>query len=182
MSQMSSSLPEGAAPAWLREKVYKPRRERTVALAHTAVDALVRDGQRVSLASIAMRSRQIDPTGRGLSEPALLNNPDAYAYYVAHRSWTGRPRRRGRVTDGATHRVVDAIKVDRDPARARERYLRLPKHTLVDRLLTVEQAYADRQEVWLRVNDDLLGWQLRARAAEARAAQASSAPAPSLDG
>jgi len=37
-----------------------------------------------------------------------------------------------------------------------------PKGLLIERLLAVERAYADQEERWRRVNDELLAWQLRA--------------------
>jgi hypothetical protein len=46
--------------------------------------------------------------------------------------------------------------------RARQRYLRLGKSILVERLLAFEHAYTEQEERWLRVNDELLTWQLGA--------------------
>ena len=37
-----------------------------------------------------------------------------------------------------------------------------PKGLLIERLLAVERAYAEQEDRWLRVNDELLTWQLRA--------------------
>ena len=48
---------------WLREKVYDPKRERTVELVKRAVDCLLKDKQQVSLASLAARSKELDPEG-----------------------------------------------------------------------------------------------------------------------
>jgi hypothetical protein len=54
------------------------------------------------------------------------------------------------------------ISLSRDLTRVRQNYLRLQKAVLVERLLALEQAHADQEERWLRVNDELLTWKLRA--------------------
>ncbi len=48
--------------------------------------------------------------------------------------------------------------------------MRLTKPDLVQRLISIEQAYAEGEERWLLVNDDVLTWQLRAEEAERRLA------------
>jgi hypothetical protein len=58
--------------------------------------------------------------------------------------------------------VRPRISVSRDLTRVRQRYLRLRKAVLVERLLALEQAHAEQEERWLRVNDQLLTWTLRA--------------------
>jgi hypothetical protein len=58
--------------------------------------------------------------------------------------------------------VRPRISLSRDLTRARQRYLRLGKSVLVERLLALEHAYAEQEERWLRVNDELLTWTLRA--------------------
>ncbi len=61
-------------------------------------------------------------------------------------------------TDGTRPRVG----AHRDVARARQRYRRWTKGLLIERLLAVERAYAEQEDRWLRVNDELLAWQLGA--------------------
>ena len=58
--------------------------------------------------------------------------------------------------------VRPRISLSRDVTRARRRYLRLGKSLLVERLLALELAYAEQEERWLRVNDELLTWKLDA--------------------
>ncbi len=55
---------------WLPEKVYEPLRQRTIELVKSAVNALLKDKQRISLATVAARSKEIDPEHRGVSESA----------------------------------------------------------------------------------------------------------------
>src|SRR5437867_2665470 len=156
------SLPDRIAPAWLHQKVYAPRRRRTLELVRQAIEALTIAAEPISLAAIAVKSKSLDPTGRGISTSAILSNAEARAQYEQHRRWRRvrpvRPAMRRERADIAPPRIT----AQRNVARARRRYLRWSKAVLVERLLAVEHAYADQEERWLRVNDELLAWQLRA--------------------
>jgi hypothetical protein len=46
------------------------------------------------------------------------------------------------------------------------RYLKMSKAELAARLLAVEQKYAEQEEQWLQVNEELMTWRLRAERAE----------------
>ncbi len=168
MSQTSSSETKSEAPTWLQEKVYTPRKERTYDLVVQAIDALLQEKQRISLASVAIRSRQIDPKGVGVAESTILNNEQARVYYMEHRTWNkGASQPKGK-KEKSIRKVGLQIKQNRDLARAHRRYMRMGKAELVDRLMATEQAYADQEELWLQLNDELLIWKLRAQAAEER--------------
>jgi hypothetical protein len=92
-----------------------------------------------------------------------LGNAQARAYYERHRQWTpGRPRRGLSAPSASLNLARPRISLSRDLTRARHRYLRLGKSVLVERLLALEHAYAEQEERWLRVNDELLTWKLRA--------------------
>lgn len=187
MTLTSTPLPDRDAPAWLHQKVYAPRRQRTVDLVHQAVDALVTARRPVSLASVATISKTLDPAGLGISTSAILGNAEARAYYERHRRWT-----RARPTGSAPQAErPDAarprVHAQRDIARARQRYLRWTKAILIERLLAVERAYAEQEERWLRLNDELLTWRLRADHRDAQlplevppAFRLDAAPGPSM--
>jgi hypothetical protein len=163
----STSRPDRDAPAWLHQKVYAPRRQRTLDLVHHAVDALVTAKRAVSLASIAAMSKALDPAGRGISTSAILGNTEARTHYERHRRWRrAQPPRppTSRMLPGARPR----IHVPRDVARVIHRYRRWTKATLIERLLAVEHAYAEQEQRWLRVNDELLTWRLRAEHRDAQ--------------
>lgn len=161
---------EWSPPAWLAEKVYAPKRARTIALVTQSIDALRESHQRVSLAAIAATSKRLDPEGRGVSESAILDNDEARTYYEQHRSWRGKRRSVARATPSSPSRA-EHLKRDRDIVSTRRRYLRMSKIVLVERLLTVEQAYAEQRDRWLQEQDAVLTWRLRAEAAEASLAQ-----------
>jgi hypothetical protein len=63
-----------------------------------------------------------------------------------------------RIDIGDETRIGIRVSADRDRGRARQRYLRLSKADLVERLLGAEQAYAEMESRWLKTADDLLAW------------------------
>ncbi|BCL79965.1 hypothetical protein ccbrp13_24300 [Ktedonobacteria bacterium brp13] len=154
---------------WLEEKVYAKLRQRTIDLVKRSVDALLKDKQRVSLSTVAAKSREFDE--KGISESAILDNQEARAYYEQHRSWLGSLRKRAQslvVTSPTSPKVV---KPGRDEQRVRQRYLRMSKEALVERLIIAERALTEQRERWLGQQDEALTWRLRAEAAEARLTQ-----------
>lgn len=153
---------------WLEEKVYAKHRQRTVDLVKQSVDALRKDKQRVSLATVAAKSKELDTNHRGISESAILDNQEARVYYEQHRSWRGSSRKRAKPLAVASSAQPLAVKPGRDEQRVRQRYLRLSKEALVERLITAERTLAEQRERWLGQQDEALTWRLRAQAAEAR--------------
>jgi hypothetical protein len=153
---------------WLEEKVYAKLRQRTVDLVKQSVDALLKDKQRISLAMVAAKSKELDPESRGISESAILDNQEARAYYEQHRSWRGSPKKRAKPLAVASPASPGVVKPSRDEQRVRQRYLRMSKEELVERLITVERTLAERRERWFSQQDEVLTWRLRAEAAEAR--------------
>lgn len=159
---ISRSSRSSEPPTWLAD-VYERRRRRTVRLVELSITALTRAGERASLATIARASKTVDPEEPdGVSQSAILHYEEAYALYrrhAEHKPQTHRkpsPERRTNTIDNNRIRVS----AERDPGRARIRYLRAGKADLVERLLSVEQAYAEMEDRWLRTADDLLVWMI----------------------
>ena len=167
---MSSSTfsPENEAYPWLEEKVYAKLRLRTADLARQSVDALLKSKQRVSLSTIAAKSRELDPEHQGISESAILDNQEARAYYEQHRSWRSSSRKRARPLAVASSAQPPVVKLGRNAQRVRQRYLRMSKQALVERLITTERTFAEQREHWLSQQDEVLTWRLRAEKAEAQ--------------
>lgn len=155
------------APSWLVEQVYTPKRQRTIALVKRSIEVLKQERQRISLASIAAKSKEVDPDQVGVSESAILGNDEARAYYEQHRSWKQARKASVKVAEPLGQPRIGTIKLGRDEERTRLRYLRLSKQELTQRLLALERAYAEDKEQWLQHNDALLNWHLRAEAAKA---------------
>jgi hypothetical protein len=155
---------------WLEEKVYAKLRQRTVDLVKQSVDALHKDKQRVSLSTVAAKSKELDMegNGKGISESAILDNPAARAYYEQYRSWRGPSRKRAKPLVVTMLVSPGAIKPGRDEQRVRQRYMRMSKEALVERLIIAERTLAEQREHWLAQQDEALTWRLRAEAAEVR--------------
>ncbi len=153
---------------WLEEKVYAQLRQRTIDLVKRSVDALRKDKQRVSLSTVAAKSKELDPEHRGISESAILDNQQARAYYEQYRSWQGPSRKRAKSLTVATPASPGVIKPGRNEQRVRQRYLRMSKEALVERLIATEHTLAEQRERWLIQQDEALTWRLRAEAAEER--------------
>lgn len=151
---------EGSTREWLREKVYEPKKARTVDLVTQAIGALRETKQRISLASVSRKSKEIDPDGMGVSESVILTNETAHAYYKQHCTWQGNRPRRTPSAPKPGGGSPQAVNPTRDVVRVRQRYLRMAKTELVDRLIAVEHAYSEQQALWLQANDELLTTQL----------------------
>ena len=136
-------------------------------LVKSSIASLMKDRERVSLAALSARSKEIDPGGRGISKSAILKNQEARRYYEQHRSWRkAGSGNRQRFLKTTAVGVPARIKGDRDAARVRYRYLRLNKAELVERLLAVEHAHVVLQERWFQLNEEVLRWRLQAEGPE----------------
>jgi hypothetical protein len=135
-------------------------------LVKQSVDALLKDKQPISLATVSAKSKAFDE--KGISESAILDNMEARAYYEQHRTWQGSRKRRAKPLVVASPARLGPVKPDRNEQRTRQRYLHMNKETVVDRLITVERTFAQERERWLAQQDEVLTWRLRAEAAETR--------------
>src|SRR6266705_2799196 len=145
MNQHSiSNITHEQARPWL-EQHYQATRQRTVSLVKAAVDQLVKEGQSVTIEAICKLSQQLDPQGKGIRKAGILGNEQAYAYYRHHCTSQHRAARRIQRQPATT-----AYRLPTDPHRdlgqVRRRYLRESKTALVERLLSVEQAYLESQQ------------------------------------
>lgn len=166
MRSISRLSPQPEERPWLKEKVYGPKRKRTVELVLMSIDSLAKERKCISLSALSARSKEIDPDGRGVSETAILKNAEARVCYEQHRSWKVGTRNRPRNLKPIG--VTAGIKGDRNAVRVRYRYLKRSKAELVERLLAVENAHAVLQDRWLEVNEEVLSWRLRAERAESQ--------------
>jgi hypothetical protein len=156
----SAAVSDSTPPPQALLPVYEARRKRTLQLVEASAEALKAERTTVSLATLAARTRQLDPDGKGVSETTIQRNPEARAIYELHRSAvsTRRVDRSTPVSAGAAKMGGLAIKPERDLARAHRRYQRLPKTELVERVLIAEQAFASERQLRLRTADELLVW------------------------
>jgi len=167
-SNSTQENPKHESYPWLEEKVYVRLRQRTVDLVKRSVDVLRKDKQRVSLATVAAKSKELDTEGKGkgISESAILDNQEAREYYEQYRTWRGKARKRAKLLPSSSPALIGVIKAGRDEQRVRQRYLRMSKESLVDRLISTERTLAEQQSRWLGQQDEEFTWRLRAEVAE----------------
>jgi hypothetical protein len=156
----SAEIPDSTSAPQALVPIYEARRRRTVQLVEASAKALKTERLTVSLATLAARTRQLDPDGKGVSETTIQRNLEARAIYEFHRAAVGtrRVERSATASKGAANVGGLAIKPERDLARAHRRYQRLPKTDLVERVLVAEQAFASERQLRLRTADELLVW------------------------
>ena len=103
----------------------------------------------MTIEAICQKSAELDAEGRGVKKSALLENQEAHAYYREHSASYRAAQVRRRTNKVAKVQVLaHPLHIDpqRDVSRARYRYLQMTKPELVERLLQVEQAYAELAE------------------------------------
>src|SRR5215471_14591601 len=106
----------------------------------------------------------LDPAGRGVKKSAILENPIAHEYYEKHSTSYQLVQKRRRQTtrrSQQTTQPASPLRIDpeRDVARVRYRYLQRTKPEIVERLLIVEQAYAESQQQMAKLQFELLDMQ-----------------------
>jgi hypothetical protein len=146
LSKQETNEPKRPHP-WLL-KHYQEKRQRTIMLVKASVNHLVDEGQTVTLEALCRTSLALDPEGRGVKKSAILENPEAHAYYRQHStSYMSAQNRKRQATrrEKPAKQSAQPLRIDpnRDVERVRYRYLQMTKPEIVERLLTVEQAYAD---------------------------------------
>ena len=92
---------------------------------------------------------------------AIMENPDAHTYYREHSDSyrAAQARKQQMIRKGkSTPRPAQPLRIDpkRDRERVRYRYLQMTKADLVERLLSVEQAYADVHQQLVQLQFQLI--------------------------
>ncbi|MFI8716060.1 hypothetical protein [Brevibacillus brevis] len=152
MTQQFSSTESVEAKEWLIEKVYTPKKKRSLELAEAAVRTLKERNQKVTIQSIHEVSKEIDPKGNGLHRNTITGNPDVYAVYTENRTYSKNVQVNARTTQSSLPRYeqfLKRLKRDRDLALVRNRYKRLTKQELINRLIQCEQYVAESRHQWL---------------------------------
>ena len=155
MSNSESKNPKHQPPAHL-QKLYDAREQRTVHIVNESVDALFKGNKPISLKTIVAKSKEIDPEGKGVSITAIQRNAEANAYYQKYRTHKNSPSKPSYIAVKKLPQIdVKKIKFDRDLSQVRQRYLKLTKEELVDRLIAIEQGLAEQEDNWHSANDEL---------------------------
>jgi len=114
----------------------------------------------VTIEAICRVSIEVDVERRGVKKSSILDNPEAHAYYREHSpsyQTAQRRKRQGTRPGKMTTPSVGSLRIDpdRDVDRVRRRYLHMTKADLVERLLVVEQTYAESQRHLARLQFEL---------------------------
>lgn len=149
---------------WLKT-YHAARKQRTVDVVRATVDQLVHEGCSVTIEAICRLSVEVDPQGKGVRKAGILGNEVAYAYYREHSLSYQKAHRRKHPLAKGKQRTASSVSIDpnRDISRARSRYLSRTKVDLVERLLMVEQAYAECQQQLARLQFALVDLQHEAK-------------------
>jgi hypothetical protein len=137
---------------WLVDKVYNPKKARSLDLATKSIGKLLERNQKVTIQAIHDISKVIDSDGEGIHRNTITSNEDVYAVYTANRNYH-KPRQINRraykfSADSYPH-FLKHIKCDRELTAVRSRYKRLTKQDLIDRLIQCEQYVAETKQQWV---------------------------------
>ncbi len=158
-SSPSNGVHETSRP-WLK-KQHEARRQRTIDIVKATVDRLVREEQTVTIEAICRLSPELDPQGKGVKKAGVLDNPVAHAYYREHSASYQLAQRRKHSLSRKKPISSQPLRIDpkRDVDRARQRYVQQSKADLVERLLSVEHAYAEMQQQLARLQFEMVALQ-----------------------
>ncbi|QRG67401.1 hypothetical protein [Brevibacillus choshinensis] len=134
---------------WLRA-VHEKKKTRSVQLGKSAIDSLVKEGKPVTLNNIHNRSKELDPTGKGIHPNTIKTNEELFDYYKQH-SHTHKQRQTNKPPSSLnmpqdTH--LRRINPNRNLVHLRQKYMKLTKQELVARLIQAEQFIAENQTKW----------------------------------
>ncbi|GAB6928654.1 hypothetical protein JCM10914A_26370 [Paenibacillus sp. JCM 10914] len=147
MNQLS--VPTNDDRPWLHT-AHKKNKNRSFQLGKSAIDSLVKEGKSVSLNSIHNKSKEFDPTGKGIHPNTIKTNELLFDYYKQH-SHTYKKRQTNKRASqfSMTHDTdLRRISPNRDLVQLRQKYMKLTKQELVDKLIQTEQFIAENHSKW----------------------------------
>lgn len=137
---------------WLDDARQK-RSLRTTELGKKAKDELVAKHQEVTYFNIAQKSKEIDPTGRGIHVNTIRTNMELSNYYKEYSStfkkYVAMRALRRTKKEVSTALNFSDIKTDRNIQDVRKRYKRMSKEELVERLILAEQFISEQVQTWI---------------------------------
>lgn len=147
MSQLST-LTNDDRP-WLYT-VHKKNKDRSFQLGKSAIDSLVKEGKSVTLNSIHNKTKELDPSGKGIHPNTIKTNELLFDYYKQHsrtykkRHLNKRPSQLNMTQDTDLRRISP----NRDLVHLRHKYMKLTKQELIDKLLHAEQFIVENHSKW----------------------------------
>ncbi|AVB08466.1 hypothetical protein P8818_18425 [Bacillus velezensis] len=125
--------------------------DRTFQLGKKAIDSLVKEGMPVTRQSISKRTKELDPTSKGIHSNSVKTNTDLYCYYQEY-SISYRKKKRLNDKKNRILEVDDAyfrkIKSSRDKKIAEKKFMKMTKQEVVRVLLKALDYIADNEDRW----------------------------------
>ncbi|MFK4170130.1 hypothetical protein ACI2LM_28190 [Paenibacillus lautus] len=147
MSQLST-LTNDDRP-WLHT-VHEKNKARSFHLGKSAIDALVKEGNPVTLNNVHNKSKVIDPTGKGIHPNTIKTNELLFDYYKQHSHTYKQRQTKKRPSQLSTTQDTDLRRIspNRDLVQLRQKYMKLTKQELVNKLIKAEQFIAENHSKW----------------------------------
>lgn len=149
INQKSTSIPNNKE--WL-ENVYQKKKNRSLELGIKAINEIILKGGIVSYRNVALKSKEIDPTGKGIHQNTISYNKDLHHYFQEHSTNTKRynASKQSRKPFVNNLESYKHIKQDRDLDRLRVRYMQLKKSELIDIIIEMEEYIVHQNKDWLK--------------------------------
>ena len=138
------------------EEEYEARRTNTLKLGQKAIDALLVEGEEVTLHNVSRRTKELDEQGKGIHFNTIRNHEELYEYYKKN-SKSYRKKQKElekhlpyRENKKNSFREFEHLKSERNVKHVYRQYMRLTKAELVNRLIEAEQYIAEGNQKYLK--------------------------------
>lgn len=149
MSQTFNSKNE---PVWLKDS-YQRRSNRSVELGKQSINQLIKIGEPITYTTIAKRSKEIDPEGKGIHPNTIRTNEQLYEYYKqyskTHKQKKNSPN--NPLNGPLTIKGIEFynIRPNRNRDNLKKKYMKLSKKELMQRLILAEEYIAENNTKWV---------------------------------
>jgi flagellar motility protein MotE (MotC chaperone) len=138
------------------ENDYEVRRINTLKLGQKAIDALLAEGEEVTLHNVSRKTKELDEQGKGIHFNTISNHEELYEYYKKN-SKSYRKKQKElekhlpyRENKKHSFREFEHLKAERNLKHVYRQYMRLTKAELVNRLIEAEQHIAEENQKYLK--------------------------------
>lgn len=141
---------------WL-DKVYEEKRTHSLQLVTKAIQALRKEGARLSVTNISKKTKELDPNSKGIHERTIYKNKELYELYKVNSNNESNNKKynKSKVTKLDNTDFI-RVKLDRDITRVREKYNRLTKSELINRIISLETYISQQNDAWLKAQFERL--------------------------
>ncbi|MDP5276200.1 hypothetical protein [Chengkuizengella axinellae] len=149
---MSHTFNSTSKRSWLKDN-HQKQKNRSIQLGKEAIDLLVNQGIPVTLETISDKSKEIDPSGRGIHKNTIRSNPELYDHYKQH-SKTYKQKQKSHKSrfkqfTNVKRAEYQKLTLQRNLKNVENKYMSLTKKELVQRLIQAEQYIAEKNKIWI---------------------------------